>query len=111
MLIYHLHPDEKNLFDVMDELAPLDSTHYYDIGMGLRLSISKLDSIESSFQHNPRTALRKVVTAWLQKSYSVEDFGPPTWQMLVKAVHSPAGGNNLTLAQKIASNHPAAAGE
>ena len=91
----------------MEELAPLDSTCYYYIGIGLRLSTSDLNSIESSFKHDPRRALTMVVSAWLQKSYSVEDFGPPTWQMLVKAVDSPAGGNDHTLAQKIASNHPA----
>ena len=92
---------------MMEELGPLDNTCFYDLGIGLRLAISELDSIESSFQHNPRRALTKVVTTWLRKRYSVDNFGPPTWQMLVKAVDSPAGGNDHSLAQKIASNHPA----
>ena len=43
---------------------------------------------------------------WLQGSYNVQKFGPPTWRMLVKAVDSPAGGNDHNLAKKIASNHP-----
>lgn len=90
----------------MDELSPL-SSRYYDIGLGLRLSISELDSIESSYRDNPRRALTKVVTAWLHEHYDVEKFGPPTWQMLVKAVDSPAAGDDHILAQKMASNHPA----
>ena len=90
----------------MDELSSL-SNCYYDIGLGLRLSISELESIESSYKDNPRRALTKVVTAWLQEHYDTEKFGPPTWKMLVKAVDSPAGGGDHTLAQKIASNHPA----
>ena len=106
-MIYHAYSDESDLLDVMEELAPFDNTCFYDLGMGLRLTISELDSIESSFQRNPRRALTKVVTAWLQKHYNVDKSGPPTWQMLVKAVDSHAGGNNHTLAQKIASNHPA----
>ena len=32
-------------------------------------------------------------------------YGPPTWHMLVKAVDSPAGGNNRALALTISHNH------
>ena len=97
--------DEDNLFEVMDEISSLDS-RYYDIGMGLRLNLSELDSIEESFHRNPRRALTRVVVAWLQKKYNVQKFGPPTWRMLVKAVDRPAGGNDHNLAKKIAANHP-----
>ena len=106
-----VHSDEDNLLDVMEELASFDTTCYYDFGMSLWLRPTELDSIESSYQQNPKRALTKVVTAWLQKHYNVDKFGPPTWQMLVKGVHSPAGGNDYTLAKKIASNHPASASE
>ena len=99
--------DEKNLFDVMDEIAPIDDTCYHNLGIGLRLSISELDSLKSRFKDNSKEALKNVVSTWLQKRYSVDDFGPPTWQMLVRAVDSPAGGDNHNLAEKIASNHPA----
>ena len=105
------HSDEDDLLDVMEELASFDKTRFHDIGTGLRLRPAKLNSIESSFQQNPERALKQVVTAWLQKHYNVDKFGPPTWQMLVKGVHSPAGGNDYTLAKKIASNHPASASE
>ena len=99
-------PDESNLFEVMNELVPME-TRYYEIGIGLRLSTYDLDSIESSVHHVSRRALTKVLTAWLQKRYNIQRFGPPTWQMLVAAVNSPAGGNNHTLAKTIALNHPA----
>ena len=102
-----VHSDEDNLHDVMEELASFDKTRYYNIGSSLRLRPTELDTIESSYQQNPERALTKVVTAWLQKHYNVHKFGPPTWQMLVKGVHSPAGGNDYTLAKKIADNHPA----
>ena len=105
------YSDEDDLLDVMEELASFDKTRYCNIGTGLRLRTAELDSIESSCQQNHEKALRKVVTAWLQKHYNVDKFGPPTWQMLVKGVHSPAGGNDYTLAKKIASNHPASASE
>ena len=90
----------------MEELDSFDETCYHDIGTSLRLRTAKLDSIESLCQQSPKRALKNVVTAWLQKDYNVEKFGPPTWQMLVKGVYSPAGGSNYILAQKIATNHP-----
>ena len=95
------------MLDVLELLMPHKS-HYYNIGIGLRLSIEFLDEIEEKFDSDPRKALRKVVGAWLQKKYDVSKFGLPTWQMLVKAIDSPAGGNDHQLAEKIALDHPAA---
>ena len=97
--------DEDNLFEVMNEISSLEA-RYYNIGMGLRLSMNDLDSIEESFHQNLSKALRKVVAAWLKKKYNTQKFGPPTWRMLVIAVDSPAGGNDHNLAKKIADNHP-----
>ena len=72
--------------------------------MGLRLKPKDVQSID---KEDPSRALSKVVEMWLQQQYNVQRHGPPTWQMLVKAVDSPAGGNDHTLAKKIASKHPA----
>ena len=90
----------------MEEISTLESK-YYRIGMGLRLKPKDLKSIEEMFCQDPSRALGKVVETWLQQQYNVKKFGPPTWQMLVKAVDSPAGGNDHNLAQKIASKYPA----
>ena len=80
---------------------------YYDIGIGLRLKGDALRDIESSSSQTPREALRKVISAWLDKKYNVLKFGPPTWRCLVKVVDSKVGGNDHDLAKEIASNHPA----
>ena len=39
-------------------------------------------------------------------SSQVESFGRPSWRRLVEAVQDPVGGNNLALAQAIATEHP-----
>ena len=108
ILIFNIHTltDEDDLFEVMEEISTLDSK-YYQIGMGLRLKPKDLQSIEERFHQDPSRALSKVVETWLQQQYNVQKCGQPTWQMLVKAVNSPAGGNDHTLAKKIASKHPA----
>ena len=94
--------DEEDLFDVLEEISTLESK-YYQIGMGLRLKPKDVQSID---REDPSRILSKVVEIWLQQQYNVQRHGPPTWQMLVKAVDSPAGGNDHTLAREIASKHP-----
>ena len=93
------------MFDVVKELSPVQS-HFYNVGLGLRLSMEYLDDIEEKYDHDPHQALQKVVDAWLKQKYDVSTFGPPTWQMLVRAIDNPAGGNDHQLAEKIALDHP-----
>ena len=100
--------DEQNLPDVMKALIPsLDETRYYHFGTSLGLTPSKLRSIQLSNPNNPVRALQEMVTAWLQWKFDFFKIGYPVWQTIVKAVHSPDGGNNYSLAKKIADHHPA----
>ena len=99
----HALTDEEDHFDVLDEISTLES-RYYQIGIGLRLKPKDVESID---KEDPSRALSKVVKMWLKQQYNVQRHGPPTWRMLVKAVDSSAGGNDHTLAEKIASKHPA----
>ena len=48
-----------------------------------------------------------MVTEWLKRNYNLKRFGEPTWQKLVDAVNSPAGGANRALAIDIARRHKA----
>ena len=66
-----------------------------------------LDNIKDKCGQDASEALRKVVDAWLKQRYDVSTFGLPTWQMLVKVIDDPAGGNDHQLAEKIALDHPA----
>ena len=98
--------DGSNMLNVLELLLPHKS-RYYNIGIGLRLRMEFLDEIEEKFDSDPCKALRKVLGAWLQQKYDVPSFGPPTWQLLVKAIDNPAAGNDHQLAEKIALDHPA----
>ena len=77
-------------------------------GMCLALGLLPSDqsAIQAAHYGNPHDCLRAVVVKWLQKGYDFEQYGPPTWRMLVEAVGDPAGGNNNALAETIAKNHP-----
>lgn len=83
------------------------SAQWSDICFALKLPISHEATIRSETHgENSARCLRMVLTKWLQKSYNVDRYGPPTWRMLVKAVGSPVGGKNYALAETIAKAHP-----
>ena len=75
-----------------------------NIGLALRLDDSQLGVIQ---RDNPDVngRLTDMLRQWLNKTYDVEQFGQPSWQMLVEAVRSPAGGNNPALAAQIDEKH------
>ena len=66
-----------------------------------------LDSIQTEKSGDLAACLESMVTDWLEKNYNWGKFGPPSWQMLDKAVSHPAGGAYMALAEKIAETHKA----
>ena len=81
------------------------TAEYYKLGLGLRLKLGELQTIRKSCGQDFHQAFIDVLQAWLKQQYNVAKYGPPTWRMLVRAVDSPAGGNNPALALAIAGNH------
>ena len=98
------HSDPDHLFDVLKDLNPA-SAKWKNIGIALRLNPNTLDSIQADNNNDSTACLTSMVTEWLKRNYSVEKFGEPTWQWLVKAVGDPAGGANKALARDIARRH------
>ncbi len=78
---------------------------YYEIGTQLHLKARALAAIKNR-STTDTIAMYEVVEEWLMENYNTEKFGPPTWKMLVKVVANPNGGNNNSLAKKIANEHP-----
>ena len=75
-----------------------------NIGLALRLDDSQLGIIQDN-NSDVTTRLTDMLRQWLNKTYDVERFGQPSWQMLSEAVRSPAGGNNPALAAQIEEKH------
>ena len=75
--------------------------NYYQLGIGLGLPPGELLAIHRGAQHVEQ-GFTEVLVAWLR---NIGNFGTPTWRKLVKAVDSPAGGNNPALAMAIAGRH------
>ncbi len=95
--------EDDNLWDILSYLKN-DQAQCYKIGTALHLKQDTLNTIRrESADHTE--ALTKIVTNWLLKNYNFKKFGVPTWNSLVEAVESPIGGNNTTLAMKIAQDH------
>jgi len=95
-----------DVFDVKTELIPV-AARWRDVGIALRVRSDKLDNIETVWSKDLSRCLELMVTEWLKRNYNVGKFGEPTWQKLVEAVNSSAGGANTALARDIASRHKA----
>ena len=91
-----------DLFDIYSEFLPVVD-QWKSIGLALRLPPTVLNTIDT--KHDVNTCLLEVLTQWLKQTYNVEQFGKPSWKLLVKALSDPAGGNDCALAQKIAQKH------
>ena len=74
------------------------------IGLALRLDPDLLNRIRGNHT-DVEDCLEDVLTAWLKNAYDVTRFGAPSWKLLVEAVAHPAGGNDLTLAERIAGKY------
>ena len=70
---------EKNLLTIMEELADVRAK-WYNIGLGLELSVGTLDGIKAEHS-NISDCLRETLKKWLN-AYSP----PPTWSKVVKAL-------------------------
>ena len=79
---------------------------YFQFGVLLGVPSQELEAIRTKYNHDIFQAFYEVLLVWLRHTYNVEKYGLPTWQKLVEAVDSPAGGNNHALAKNIASHHP-----
>ena len=95
----HAHADDNELNAVMREVHPLTAT-YYELGRELGVPAYELDTLRTEYgTNNSKQALNEVVLKWLR------GHSPRTWLALVKAVDSPAGGNNHPRAIEIAHRH------
>ena len=71
----------------------------------LGLPLRELDIIRKSFCQDIDKAFDETLLVWLRHRYDTSRHGLPTWKRLVEAVNSPAGGNNMALAYRIAYGH------
>ena len=96
----HIYPGEDDITEIIKELSSLKS-NYYLLGLGLHLPPGRVDQIQVDNPHKSETAFGQVIVQWLLMNYNHVVFGPPSWQLLVKAVDT----IDHQLAKQIASNH------
>ena len=76
-------PDKPELKDLKDTLNKV-AHRWMELGISLRISMPKLNSIEASFQHNHERCLVKMLDTWLQQQVDP----PPRWGNIIDAVES-----------------------
>ena len=99
----HSFTDIDNLYEVYSELLKV-AGKWKTMGLALGLRPNTIEKIEKD-KDNVEDRLYSVLTHWLNKAYNVQRFGQPSWQLLVRAVRDPAGGNNPAVAGTMAAKY------
>ena len=86
---------------ILDEVATMKA-EYYQLGIALGLRPSTMKAIQKQYPSDVQQALNDMLYAWLRWEHNYEQYGPPTWRTLVKAV----GKFNHALAMTITRKHP-----
>ena len=73
-------------------------------GLALGVHINTLNAIEQTHRR-VGDCLNDTLDDWLRNGSIRESDGPPSWQLVVKAVANPAGGNDCSQAEKIAAKY------
>ena len=88
----------------MEEALERVTERWKQIGKALRLRPQQLNVIEAE-KRKLCDCLSETVSLWLNKSYNIERFGEPSWELLAGAVAHHSGGNNPALAEDIRKRH------
>ena len=87
-----------DLGDVLEETL-CSSTKWYNIGLRLKVSVAKLDGIESQFSDQGK-CMREVLKGWLKGTAGTK----PAWGVLVEALRSQTVGESQ-LADQLEVKH------
>ena len=78
-----MHTAIEHLRAVKEELGPF--AEWYDLGLNLGLSANLLDVIKKD-AGSTGDQVQAVLCDWLRQNYNVQQYGLPSWKMLVNAV-------------------------
>ena len=62
-----------------------------------------IETARNNYPRDPNGCLMYVLEQWLEGNYDAEQFGHPSWRRVCKVTAEHAGGDNRSLALKIAS--------
>ena len=75
------------------------------VGIQLGIGNGKIEAIKLKNGGDPTRCLKDMLSAWLNENYDTQRHGYPSWRRLCKAIASPAGAENQSLADDIAERH------
>ena len=75
------------------------------LGSQLGIKHGKIAAIKLENGGDPTRCLKDVLSTWLNENYDTQRHGYPSWRRLCKAIASPAGAENQSLADDIAERH------
>ena len=77
------------------------------IGIQLGIDNGTIAAIKLENRGDSTLCLKEVLSTWLNENYTTQQNEYPSWRRLCKAIASPAGAENQSLADDIAELHKA----
>ena len=75
------------------------------LGIQLGIDDGTIEAIKSENHGDPTLCLMDVLRTWLKENYDTLRHEYPSWRKLCKAIASPAGAGNQSLADDLAEQH------
>eukprot|EP00731_Ephydatia_muelleri_P009039 Em0004g1377a len=97
---------EDDFLDIRKAICDVVTGDWKEFGIALGFTPSVINGVSEANPSNPRGSLFDLLHKWVCKDFNYQQFGPPSWRTLVRAVAG--GGRNFALAEKIAKMHPEA---
>lgn len=89
---------------ILKAISPV-AARYLTFLCVLGLPEDQLSRIKTEYREDPLECLREGIICLLKENYNTDEYGLLTWRRLVEAVADTAGGNDHSLARKIAAEH------
>ena len=95
---------EADFPDILKALEPVAARYPMFLGI-LGLPGDRISRIDTMHRGDPEKCLRDGIICLLKENYDIDEHGLLTWRRLVEAVADTAGGDDHSLARRIAAEH------
>ena len=89
---------------MLNQVIPIQAKWEF-VGIQLGIEDGTIEAIKLKNGGDPTRCLKGMLSTWLNENYDTQRHKHPSWRRLCKAIASPAGAGNQSLADDIAERH------
>ena len=104
MAVYFTHT-AAGPHDLPNVLRALTNIRYKWVVLAIQFGIpwQIIETVRHNYPQDPDRCLMYVLDQWLNENYNTKQFGHPSWRRVCEVIAERSGGDNRSLAYKIAA--------